>query len=578
MSTTRPETVLGDVAVAVHPDDPRYKKYHGTKRKLLHPFREQPIPLVFDKHVDINFGTGAVKITPAHDKFDLELANRHGLSYHSVINDKGYILPNYGIFSGLKRFEARERVKWAIASLGLFRHCRSHRMAVPVCSRSKDVVEYMKKPQWYLKTKHMAKRAADAVRSGDLRIVPGTYENMWFKYLDQNRDWCISRQLWWGHRIPVYRYLVNQIEHWVAAESLEHARAKVVKLSPSLANVKLERDPDVLDTWFSSALLPFSVHGWPDDQTQLKNSYPLSLMETGHDILFFWVARMAMMGLELTGQLPFKEALLHGIICDAHGRKMSKSLGNVILPEYVIKGATLDALIKDTERAHKSGLISIQECQRSVEGQKKQFPNGIPECGIDALRFTLLSHNIKSHFIHFDVNECLANKLFFNKIWQATKFTMKALALVNVSGTVNVNTFELTDIDRWILSKLGHMVTAFESGMETYNYHLATLAVKKFFHNNFCDVYLETTKSNIRENAAPAEGHCVTLLTCLNVGLLHMSSFTPFLAMELQKYLIEVPPFNVSCLMGMTRDLLILEPSSSTISGRTMLWRMKWER
>lgn len=301
-------------------------------------------------------------------------------------------------------------------------------------------------------------------------------------------------------------------------------------------------------------------------------------METGHDILFFWVARMAMMGLELTGQLPFKEALLHGIICDAHGRKMSKSLGNVILPEYVIKGATLDALIKDTERAHKSGLISIQECQRSVEGQKKQFPNGIPECGIDALRFTLLSHNIKSHFIHFDVNECLANKLFFNKIWQATKFTMKALALVNVSGTVNVNTFELTDIDRWILSKLGHMVTAFESGMETYNYHLATLAVKKFFHNNFCDVYLETTKSNIRENAAPAEGHCVTLLTCLNVGLLHMSSFTPFLAMELQKYLIEVPPFNVSCLMGMTRDLLILEPSSSTISGRTMLWRMKWQR
>lgn len=535
------------MAVAVHPDDPRYKKYLGTKRKLWHPFREQPIPLIFDKQVDINFGTGAVKITPAHDKFDLELANRHGLSYHSVINDKGYILPNYGIFSGLKRFEARERVKWAIASLGLFRHSRSHRMAVPVCSRSKDVVEYMKKPQWYLRTKDMAKRAADAVRSGELRIVPGTYENMWFRYLDQNRDWCISRQLWWGHRIPVYRYLVNQIEHWVAAESLEHARAKITKLNPSLANVKLERDPDVLDTWFSSALLPFSVHGWPDDTTQLKNSYPLSLMETGHDILFFWVARMAMMGLELTGKLPFKEVLLHGIICDAQGRKMSKSLGNVILPEFVTKGATLDVLIKDTERAHKSGLISMQECQRSVEGQKKQFPNGIPECGIDALRFTLLSHNIKSHFIHFDVNECLANKLFFNKIWQATKFTMKAVALVNVSGSVNVNTLELTDIDRWILSKLGHMVTAFESGMETYNYHLATSAAKKFFHNNFCDVYLETTKNNIREKAAPAEGHCATLLTCLNVGLLYMSSFTPFLAMELQKYLIEVPPFNVSC-------------------------------
>lgn len=544
MSTTRPETVLGDVAVAVHPDDPRYAKYLGTKRKLWHPFREQPIPLIFDKNVDIHFGTGAVKITPAHDKFDMEMANRHCLSYHSVINDKGFILPNYGIFSGLKRFEARERVKWAIASLGLFRHSRSHKMAVPICSRSKDVVEYMKKPQWYLRTKNMAERAAEAVRSGSLRIIPATYENMWFKYLDQNRDWCISRQLWWGHRIPVYRYLVNQIEHWVAAESLEQARIKVAKLNPRLANVKLERDPDVLDTWFSSGLLPFSVHGWPGDSLEHSGHYPLSMLETGHDILFFWVARMAMLGLELTGRLPFKEVLLHGIICDAQGRKMSKSLGNVILPEYVIQGASLETLVKDTESAQKAGLISLQECQRSVEGQRKQFPDGIPECGIDALRFTLLSHNIKSHFIHFDVHECVANKLFFNKVWQATKYTLKATAFVNPS-TLNVNTLELTDIDKWILSKLAHMVTSFESGMETHNYHLATSAVKKFFHNSFCDVYLETTKNHIRERMAPAEGHCVTLLTCLDVGIRYMASFTPFLATELQKYLIEVPPFNV---------------------------------
>lgn len=544
MSTTRPETVLGDVAVAVHPDDPRYQKYLGTKRKLWHPFREQPIPLVFDKQVDMAFGTGAVKITPAHDKFDLELATRHGLSYHSVINDKGYVLPNYGIFSGLKRFEARERVKWAIASLGLFRKTRPHKMAVPICSRSRDVVEYMKKPQWYLRTRHMAQKAAEAVRSGKLRIIPGTYESMWFRYLDDNRDWCISRQLWWGHRIPVYRYLVHQIEHWVAAESVEEASHKLVKLNPKLAGVKLERDPDVLDTWFSSALLPFSVNGWPMDDLKGNSKYPLSMMETGHDILFFWVARMVMMALELTDQLPFKEVLLHGIICDAHGRKMSKSLGNVILPEYVIKGASLEVLVRDTERAHKAGLISFQECQRSVEGQRKQFPTGIPECGIDALRFTLLSHNIKSHFIHFDVHECVANKLFFNKVWQATKFTLKAIAFVNVQ-TLNVNTLELTDIDKWVLSKLGHMVTTCESGMETHNYHLATAAVKRFFHNNFCDVYLETTKNNIRERTAAAEGHCVTLLTCLNVGLLYLSAFTPFLATELQKYLIEVPPFNV---------------------------------
>lgn len=555
MSTTRPETILGDVAVAVHPDDPRYKKYLGTKRKLWHPFREQPIPLVFDRNVDINFGTGAVKITPAHDKFDMELANRHGLNYHNVINDKGVILPNHGIFSGLRRFEARERVKWAIASLGLFRNAKPHKMAVPICSRSRDVVEYIKKPQWYLRTKDMAARAAEAVRSGKLRLIPGTYENMWFRYLDDNRDWCLSRQLWWGHRIPVYRYLVHQIEHWVAAESLEHAKLKLVRKDPKLANVKLERDPDVLDTWFSSAILPFSVHGWPDVGVPEYAKYPLSLMETGHDILFFWVARMTMLGLELTGELPFKEVLLHGIICDAQGRKMSKSLGNVIMPEYVIKGTSLEALLKDTEKSHKAGLISFNECQRSIEGQKKQFPNGIPECGIDALRFTLLSHNIKSHFIHFDVNECVANKLFFNKIWQATKYTLKAIAFVNVQ-TLNVNTLELTNMDKWILSKLGHMVTSVESGMETHNYHFATSAVKKFFYSNFCDVYLETTKNNIREKTPQAEGNCVTLLTCLNVGLLYLSSFTPFLATELQKYLIETPPFNVSFACNISVELI----------------------
>lgn len=544
MSTTRPETVLGDVAVAVHPDDPRYHKYLGTHRKLWHPFREQAIPLVFDKQVDMNFGTGAVKITPAHDKFDSDLATRHGLTYRNVINDKGYVLPNYGIFSGLKRFEARERVKWAIASLGLFRETKPHKMIVPICSRSRDVIEYLKKPQWYLRTKKMAAKASEAVRQGDLRIVPATYEAEWFRYLDNNRDWCVSRQLWWGHRIPLYRYDINQIEHWVAAESIEHARMKVAKLHPKLRNVKLERDQDVLDTWFSSALLPFSVHGWPVDMILQKNNYPLSMMETGHDILYFWVARMVMLGMELTGRLPFKEVLLHGIICDAHGRKMSKSLGNVVLPEYVIKGATLDDLVKDTQKAHKSGLISFNECEKSIDGQKKQFPNGIPECGIDALRFTLLSHNIKSHFIHFDVSECVANKLFFNKIWQATKYTLKAMAFVNVS-TLNVNTLELSDIDKWILSKLGHMVTSVESGMETYNYHLVTAVLKKFLYSNFCDVYLETTKGNIREKSPAAQGHCVTLLTCLHVAMLYMSTFTPFLATELQKYIIEVPQFNV---------------------------------
>lgn len=530
--------------MAVNPQDPRYSQYLNTKRKLWHPFREQEIPLIFDESVDMEFGTGAVKITPAHDKFDFQLANRHNLPHQSVFNEKGYVKPSYGVFSGLKRFEARERIKWALASLGLFRQVKSHDMIIPICSRSRDVVEYMKKPQWFINCSGMANKAYDAVNTGSLRIIPEGFEQNWFRWLKEHRNWCISRQLWWGHRIPIYRYMVNHIEHWVAASSEEEARFKLQKFDSRLSHVPLEQDQDVLDTWFSSALLPFSVNGWPEEDVRDMQAYPLSLMETGHDILLFWVARMVMLGQELTGKLPFKEVLLHGIICDAHGRKMSKSLGNAIQPEHIINGISLDGLLKETEKAFNSGMISFDEFKRSTDAQRKQFPMGIPDCGIDVLRFTLCNHNIKTHFINFDVSECEANGHFFNKIWQATKYSLRAVSLSQIKS-VDLEDHDLSKMDLWILSKLSQAVQAITANMNNYDFHLATTALRKFFYNNFCDIYLETTKPNIKRGRTAADGHCVTLLNCLYIGLQYLSPFAPHLSTELHKYLEEVPQFKV---------------------------------
>ena len=421
--------MLGDVAVAVHPDDPRYSHLRNqSKISLWHPFRSENIPLIFDDSVDPEFGTGAVKITPAHDKNDFDMAKRHNLKHIQVINEQGMIAEKFGTFSGVQRFLARDQVIESLSELGLFRGTKPHEMVLPICSRSKDVIEYLLRPQWYIKCDDMAKKAVKAVENGDLKIIPENFEKDWYRWLNNSRDWCISRQLWWGHQIPVYEVSSPGSKNfWIAAQNPQEAREKALKKldnKKSSNELKVTRDPDVLDTWFSSGLLPFSVFNWPDSTEDFTRFYPLDVMETGHDILFFWVARMVMLSQELTNKLPFNKVLLHGIICDANGRKMSKSLGNVIVPEQIISGATLADLQGETEKSFKMGILSKSEMERSVDGQRKMFPNGIPECGTDALRFTLCSYNIKNHFINFDVNECHTNKLFFNKIWQATKYTI----------------------------------------------------------------------------------------------------------------------------------------------------------
>ncbi|XP_017133903.1 valine--tRNA ligase, mitochondrial [Drosophila elegans] len=551
VSTTRPETILGDVAVAVHPLDPRYSKYRNVEEvKLKHPFRHDTIPLVFDISVDQEFGTGAVKITPAHDKFDFELATRHKLEPRQVFSETGMVLEAYPEFKGKPRFEARELIVNRLEEMELLRQVRSHSMQLPICSRSKDVIEYMILPQWFLKCKDLAADALSELHSGRLQIQPTSFETEWERWLQDSRDWCISRQLWWGHQVPAYQVTDSRgNSQWVAAVDEQAARKKAMQLVGS-EEFTLTRDPDVLDTWFSSSLLPFSTAGWPEES--YKERYPLDLMQTGHDILFFWVARMMMMGLKLTGQAPFQRILLNGIVCDAQGRKMSKSLGNIVAPQQVVQGASLESLKAGLEQSCEAGIIKPAELSTSTAGMTKMFPNGIQECGTDALRFTLMSHNIKSHFISFDVNACYTNKLFLNKIWQAMRFTLGSAKGLGIS----LNQFETLEgvnlgmWDRWIIGRLAETLSTCSQSYSNYNFHLATAALKNFFYQNLCDIYLETTKTAIANRTADAYIHVGTLTACLSWGLQAMAPFTPFVASEL----LQQVPLNIELKLSDYQD------------------------
>nr|XP_016488558.1 PREDICTED: valine--tRNA ligase, mitochondrial 1-like isoform X2 [Nicotiana tabacum] len=404
VATTRIETMLGDTAIAIHPEDKRYSHLHG--KFAIHPFNERKLPIVCDEIlVDMNFGTGAVKITPAHDPNDFEVGQRHKLEFISIFTDDGKINRNAGAdFEGMPRFKARVTVTEALKEKGLYRGAKDNEMRLGICSRSNDVVEPLIKPQWFVNCKSMAKQALDAVMDDDNRkmeIIPKQYAAEWKRWLENIRDWCISRQLWWGHRIPAWYVKLHDDkqkefgvcdDHWIVARNEEEARDLACRKFSGKEIVELSQDPDVLDTWFSSGLFPLSVLGWPDDTADLKSFYPTSVLETGHDILFFWVARMVMLGITLGGDVPFTKVYLHPMIRDAQGRKMSKSLGNVVDPLEVINGITLDDLHKRLEE----GNLDAKELERAKEGHAKDFPKGIHECGADALRFALVSYTGQS--------------------------------------------------------------------------------------------------------------------------------------------------------------------------------------
>uniref|UniRef100_A0A8C6U8S1 Valine--tRNA ligase, mitochondrial n=1 Tax=Neogobius melanostomus TaxID=47308 RepID=A0A8C6U8S1_9GOBI len=489
VSTTRPETMLGDVAIAVHPEDPRYQAVHG--KQCRHPFTGELLPIITDSMVDMQLGTGAVKVTPAHDHTDFLLSQRHSLPYVTVIGEDGTMTP-------------------------------------PI-----------------LCTPHLL-RVFQAVEDGELEIIPQFYSKTWKNWLSNVSDWCVSRQLWWGHQIPAYSVeLPQNVNHkeelWVWGRSEEEARQRAsVKYGVPPEKITLTQDPDVLDTWFSSGLFPFAMLGWPQQTKDMERFYPNALLETGSDLIFFWVARMVMLGTELTGQLPFKQVLLHSLVRDKHGRKMSKSLGNVVDPLDVIHGTSLEV----SETTSPAEIILI-----------KDFPRGIPQCGTDALRFALCSHKTQGEDVNLSPSHVLSCRHFCNKMWQTVRFTLGVL-----DSGATVEPLE----KRWVLSRLYSTVLQCEQSFEAYELHSVTSALYTFWVNSLCDVYMEYMKPLLSPQTRATEGAvaCSVLFHCVSVSLALLSPFMPFITEELwQRLQLHHPPASATA-----QPSLCLQPYPSSQS------------
>ncbi|KMV66317.1 valyl-tRNA synthetase [Encephalitozoon cuniculi EcunIII-L] len=519
VATTRPETILGDTAVCVNGRDCRFSPEgikemlgdvpHGCRIYGVNPLTRDVIPVIFDDYADMSFGTGVVKITPAHDANDFEVSKRHGLPCKIVFDEQNRVVVE-GEFKGLKRFEARKAVVSKLRDVGLFVSKKRHPQVIPRCSRSDDVIEPIIKSQWWLNCKEMARKAIEAVEDGRISILPEGAEKQWYKWLGNIRDWCLSRQLWWGHRVPAYKAPSGK---WYVGRTKEDAFLKMRSecMGSDCDLSELEQDEDVLDTWFSSGLWPFATLGWPEETEDFLKYYPNTLLETGSDILFFWVARMVMLGLELTGKAPFSQVLLHGIVRDAHGRKMSKSLGNVIDPIFVIDGCSLEKLISTM----RSGNLDEREVKRAEAVLRQDFPNGISRCGADALRFALLSYTSGMKDINLDVLRVEGYRRFCNKIWNAHKFVktmVDELAGKNGNGPVCkddygkyiVSSAELPGPSEegpveWILRRRNETVEAIRRTLDSFNFMGATQAIHQFFIYDLCDVFIEVVKKSKNE-------------------------------------------------------------------------------
>lgn len=541
VATTRPETMMGDTAIAVHPEDDRYTHLHG--KHAIHPVNGRRIPIITDAElVDPSFGTGAVKITPAHDPNDFATGKRHNLEFINILDDNGNINSNgTGPFAGQPRFKTRVTVVEYLKEKGLFRGAADNPMRLGICSRSKDVIEPVLKPQWWVSCEGMAADACAAVRDGRLQILPAEQESTWFRWMENIRDWCISRQLWWGHRIPAY-YLKfeddqnagmpgapsEQMDRWVVGRTEEEAQASAEKQYPG-KKFSLVQDEDVLDTWFSSGLFPFSVFKWPQNTADLERFYPGSLLETGHDILFFWVARMVMMGMKLTGKVPFKTVYLHTLVRDAHGRKMSKSLGNVVDPINVIEGISLEGL----HQTLLGGNLDEKEIERAKAGQKADFPDGIEECGADALRFALVSYTSQGRDINLDIKRVVSYRYWCNKLWNAIRFAMLNLG-EGFLPSADVDVRNLPNSCQWILSRLSKTTAAVVKSLQSYDFGTATSAVYSWWQYELCDVFIELTKPALNGNNEVTKlATRDTLWICLETGLRLLHPFMPFVTEEL---------------------------------------------
>ena len=484
VATTRPETMLGDTAVAVHPKDDRYK--HLIGENIILPLTERKIPIIADEYVDRDFGTGCLKITPAHDFNDFEIGTKHGLEIISVLDQAAKIkCSSPSKYEGLDRFEARRKIVEDLQALGLIQDIEDYSLTVPRGDRSGAILEPLITNQWFLRMESLAKPAIEVVKSGELKFVPENWSKTYFEWLENIQDWCISRQLWWGHRIPA----------WYDSEGnvfVGESESEIRKKNNIDASIVLTQDEDVLDTWFSSALWPFSSLGWPDDTYDLKTFYPTNVLVTGFDIIFFWVARMVMMSLKFMDEIPFKEIYIHGLIKDKNGQKMSKSKGNILDPIDLIDGISLDELLEKRVQ----GLMQPEMENRIINETKKEFPNGIPDFGTDALRFNFAIQASTGRDIRLDLNRVEGYRNFCNKIWNASRFIR-----------MNTNDFELLDtnvskghpIDQWIQSRFRQTIEEVERQYGQYRFDLAATAMYEFVWNDFCDWYIELSKTLIND-------------------------------------------------------------------------------
>ena len=539
VATTRPETMLGDAEVAVHPEDERYRQLIGQSVCL--PLVNRLIPVIADEYVDREFGTGCVKITPAHDFNDYDVGKRHDLPLINIFDRDAAILASAQVFrmdgqpgelaggtglpaefSGLDRFEARKRIVAAFEATGLLEKIDDHALKVPRGDRSGTIIEPWLTDQWYVATRPLADKAMAAVESGAIQFIPKQYENMYFAWMRDIQDWCISRQLWWGHRIPAWYDAAGKV--YVGRNEAE------VRERYALGDQPLQQDEDVLDTWFSSGLWTFSTLGWPQPTEFLKTFHPTDVLVTGFDIIFFWVARMIMLSLHLTGQVPFRTVYVHGLVRDAQGQKMSKSKGNVLDPLDIVDGIELEALVAKRT----SGMMQPKMAERIARQTREEFPGGIASYGTDALRFTFCSLASTGRDIKFDMGRVEGYRNFCNKLWNAASFVLE-----NTDGRdcgVHQEPVELSSVDRWIISLLQRTEMEMTRQLEAFRFDLAAQALYEFIWDEYCAWYLELVKPVLWDENAPAgrqRGTRRTLVRVLEAALRLAHPFMPFITEEI---------------------------------------------